>query len=196
MVRDAFEDSRGKLGPGDDVRVEEQEPAPARGAPALVDAHGEPAVIGTNEERGIALEAAQEGGWWAVVGGVIDDDDLAVAAADLGTGREPPDESDDVGPRVVVDDDDREDRLVDRVVRAVQGVVGVARTQGALGGSQRGASARPSCTLRGLVLSIPSPARADPDRATRLSARVDKHMVDAAWIAVGPEGTEGLGVKP
>ena len=90
-----------------DVWVEQKQPATARLPPTHVDTDAESAIIGPKHEpetrpmkdRGLGNRADRR---------VVDDHDLARARKEFGLLDKPGDQVEDVGPAVVVDDDDRQ----------------------------------------------------------------------------------------
>ena len=74
----------------DDVGIEHQEPAALRGAPAGVDAGGEPAVLGPGDQPDARPAASESSAGIGSLRGVIDDHDLADPRRDLGASRPAP----------------------------------------------------------------------------------------------------------
>ncbi len=96
----------------EDVGVENQEPRATSGLPAGVHAGGEASVVGSGEELGSdsLFDRLQELGGRAAWRCVIDDDDLADSVSHFRSGLQRPDEPVHLGPTVIVDDDNRQQR--------------------------------------------------------------------------------------
>ncbi len=90
-----------------DVRIEDQEPARARDAPAGIDSRGESAIIRTDDEPK-ARSGIGESSRDRPLRGVVDHDNLAVARGGLGLREERAGQANGLAPRLVVDDHDRQ----------------------------------------------------------------------------------------
>ena len=92
------------------IRIQHEQPGASGQSPAGVDAHGETAVIRPDQEPEAGGRIEPEAFRDRIWRGVVHDHDLELARRELGLGHERGDEPQDVGPAVVVDDDDRQPR--------------------------------------------------------------------------------------
>ncbi len=90
----------------DDVGIEDEQPAAPGGAPAGVDPCGESAVVGPDHEVDAGMGNLKLGGDRSF-GRIIDQDNFGHPGRDLVGPSQRPNQPKDVGPGVVVDDDDR-----------------------------------------------------------------------------------------